>query len=511
MSINSVNKRIAKNTMFMYIRLFITMIIGLYTSRIVLLVLGVSDYGLFSIVGGVLAMFTFISGSLSGVTSRFFNTEMGKQGGDINRMFNINLVLHICSAIIILVLAETIGIWYIYNKLNIEPGKLSDAIFVYQVSIFTACLGIINGPYASLFAAFERFGFLAKFDIINTLIRLCCVIMLQYYSGNSLRFYSIIMSLTTVNAFIVYHWIAARYWPQIIKLKFVRGWTNYKEVLFFFNWNLFATLALMARSTGCDLIMNIFFGTAVNGAFAISKTVNNYITTFSTNFDGASAPQIIQAYSAGNYGRCNYLVNKLGRFCLLLFEMAFFPLYVELEFILQLWLKEVPEDVLIFCRLNLLLAAVALTCGGLVQVINASGKIKWFKITGGAFFVSCIPIGYYCFKVGAPAYTMIILFLITDFLQRIVQLILMKNIIKFNSWEYVKQAYTRPGAIAIIMGLLLWLYSLIGVDSSLLRVLVIVLCFIITATLVFTIGLTNNEKGKVINIVIKKLGIYKWH
>ena len=312
------------------------------------------------------------------------------------------------------------------------------------------------------------------------------------------------MCLTTVNTFVVYHWLAAKKWPKIVKFKLIGEWKNYKNVIVFSNWNLLATTALMARSSGCDLIINSFFGTVVNGAFAVSKTVNNYIMTFSTNFDSASAPQIIQSYSAGDHGRCNYLVNKLGRFCLLLFEIIFFPLYIELDFILHLWLGEVPEGTLLFCRLNLFLAAVALTCGGIVQVINASGKIKWFKITGSIFFVLCIPIGYFMFKNGAPAYSMLILFIIADILQRVVQLILMKTIIGFDSLSYIKEAYFRPLVIGTIMGGVLWGYSQISVTLAILKLLAIFLCILSTGILIFYVGLTQGEKNKVIFYVKKR-------
>lgn len=491
------NKRIAYNTIYMYIRLAVTLVIGLYSSRVVLLVLGISDYGLFNVVGGILAMFTFISGSLSGATSRFFNVEMGKAEGDVNRSYNINLVLHIALAVVVLILAETIGLWYIYNKLRIEPGQFNDALFVYHVSIFTACLGIINGPCSSLFTAFERFGFLAKFDIINTLIRAAGVFLLQYYRGDALRFYTILMSLTTINTFVVFYWIAIREWSEIIRFKFVKGWQYYREVLSFGGWNLLSTLALMARSTGSDLIINHFFNTALNGAFAVSKTVNNYITTFSTNFDSASGPQIIQSYSAKDYSRSTYLVNKLGRFCILLFELAFFPLYIELDFILHLWLKEVPPNVLVFCKLNLLIAAVALTCGGLVQIINASGKIKWFKINGGFFFVICLPVSYILYKHGAPSYAILVTFLIADILQRAVQLILMKTVIGFDSKLYIKEAYGRPVLIAAIMTILLIAYSYLHVTESAMKFVSVLVCFILTSSFVYLIGLTRGEKNKI--------------
>lgn len=505
MVLASSNKKIAYNTIYMYIRLAVTLIIGLYTSRVVLLVLGISDYGLFNVVGGLLAMFTFISGSLSAATSRFFNVEMGKVDGDVNRSYNVNFILHFGLAIITLILSESIGLWYVYNKLNIESGQLGNAIFIFHISIITACIGIINGPCSSLFTAYERFGFLAKFDIVNTMIRLAGVILLQYYEGDALRLYAIIMSLTTVNSCIIFYWIALNDWPDIIKFKFVKGWQYYKDVLSFGGWNLLSTLALMLRTTGCDLIINYFFNTAVNGAFAVSKTVNNYITTFSTNFDSASGPQIIQSYSAGDYDRSSYLVNKLGRFCLLFFELAFFPLFIELNFILQLWLKEVPSNVLIFCKLNLLIAAVALTCGGLVQIINASGKIKWFKITGSFFFIICLPIGYLQYKNGGPAYSILITFLFADAIQRIIQLILMKTIIGYDSWKYVKDAYGRPAIIALIMSILLWGYSLLGITSSLIKIMSIICCFCITAGIVYLIGLTSGEKKKLYEFIMKKL------
>lgn len=499
------NKKIAKNTIFIYFRLFTTMIIGLYSSRIVLQVLGVSDFGIFSVVGGVLAMFTFITASLGAATSRFFNVEMGKEHGDVNKIFNVNQLLHVVLAAIIFVLAETIGLWYIYNKLVLPEGKLVDALFVYQVSIVTICLGIINEPYSSLFSAHEKFGFLTTFDIANTLFRFVCVLALLYLPGNSLRYYSIIMSLTTINTFLVFHVYAAHKWPQIIKLRFIKGWSNYKPLLSFSGWNLLSTVSFMARSTGSDLLLNSFFGTAVNGAYAISRSVNNYVSTFAANFDVASGPQIIQSYSSGNTERCNYLVNKLGRFSLLLFEVIFFPLYIELDFILHLWLGNVPDGVLTFCQINLILCGISLSCGGFSQLISASGKIKWFKIEISSFFLVCIPIGYVLFKLGYSQYSLLILFIIADLLQRAVQMVLLKTILNFDSIQYMKEAYVKPIVIAVIMSVLLFGYSYLDIMNPFVRLLSIVACFIITTAIVYYIGLTSGEKTKVVSMLKNKI------
>jgi len=482
----------------MYIRLFITLFIGLYTSRVVLEILGVSDYGLFNVVGGVLALFTFISGSLGAATTRFLNAEMGKVDGDVNRIFNINKVLHIAFAVIILFIAETFGSWYVCNKLVITNGKIDDAFFVYQMAIITACAGIINTPYSGIFNANEKFGFLATLDISNNIIRLLCVIALKYYGGNSLRAYTVIMCLTTVNSFIIYRWFSHKWWPEIIKVKFIRGWNNYKPLLTFGSWNLLTTSSMMARNTGSDLIINAFFGTAVNGVFAISKTISSQVLSFSSNFDAASGPQIIQSYNSHDYSRCYYLVNKMGRFSLLLFELALFPLWIELDFLLHIWLKAVPDGVLLLCKLNLLLVAVSLTCGGLTQLVNGSGKIKWFNIATSVCYLLCLPIGYILFLYGYPAYSMIVLFIVADSCLRMIHLILLWEILKFNSFKYIKDAYTKPFLIAIIMFGLITAYSYLKVTYVYFRLLAIFMCFVITLSLVVLYGLTSGERNKML-------------
>lgn len=489
------NKRIAKNTLFMYVRLLTTMVVGLYVSRLALEILGVSDYGLFAVVGGVLALFTFISNSLSSATSRFFNTEMGKAGGDVNASFNINLLLHLCLALIIFVLAETVGLWYVNHRLNVAPGKLPDALFVYHISMLTACLGIVNGPYQSLFAAHERFRFMAVLDIVNSLVRLGCILMLCLYEGSyALRIYSVIFSLTTVNTFVVYHYVAHRRWPAIIRRRFVRGWPRYREVLGFGGWNVLATLAYMVRSSGSDLLLNSFFGTAMNGAFAISRTVNQSIMSFTGSFDSASAPQIIQSYAAGDNGRCTYLCNKIGRINILMFELICFPLLVELDFVMQLWLGKVPEGAYMLTLLNVLVGGMSLTCGGIFNLINATGRIRWFKLNTSVCFIACIPIGYVLFREGYPAYSILVLFLVADVVQRGVQLYLMHRLLGFDAWLYAREAYGRPLVIALMAGVGFYLHSLMGIESVAGKLASISVCAALTVELIYAIGLTHDER-----------------
>lgn len=504
------NKRIAKNTILLYINLFSAMLIGLYTSRVVLRILGVSDYGLFNVVGGVMALFTFLQGSLAKATSRFINVELGKKDGDMNHIFNVCQLLHIILAAIIIILAETVGLWYIYNYLNVAPGKMDDAIFVYQISIITVSLGIINTPYGALFGSHERFLFTTSVSIINLILRLILVILMQYYNGNHLRYYAVAMSFTTVNAFALYHWVAYRNWPTYIKWKFVKGWKNYKEMLVFSNYNILSTLSFMARGTGSDLLINLFFGTAVNGAYAIAKSVSSYVTSFTAKFDSASGPQIIKAYSEGNLGRCYELVFKIGKFGLLLFEWVFFPLIIEIEFILHLWLGKVPEDAVDFCYATLLIAAVAFTGGGITQVINASGKVKWFKIQVSFWFLICVPIGYLLFKLGLPPTSILYMFVLADIIQRTIQLYLMKRILNFDSVLFIKKAYVRPFIISVVMSIYAIMYSHLQITNDLQRIIGILACFVVGSCLIFYLGLTNGEREKLLSFIGKKLKIKKY-
>ena len=490
----SANTRIARNTVYMYIRLITTMVIGLYVSRLAIALLGVSDYGLFSVVGGVLAMFTFISGSLASATSRFFNIEMGKKGGDVNASFNINLVLHCAMAAIVLLLAESIGLWYIYHHLNVEPGKLDDAVFVYQVSILTACLGIVNTPYQSLLTAHEKFGFLAMVDTSNSLLRLACVVGLTLLPEAGLRLYSLIFALTTATTFVAYHYKAFIDWRDTIRLRFVRGWGRYREVLVFNNWNLLATMAYMANSSGVDLLINAFFGTPMNGAFAVSKTVKSSIMNFTGNFDTASAPQIVQSYAADDRERYTYLCNKLGRINILMFELMCFPLLMELHFVLQLWLGNVPAGAYELTFLGIIQGGIALTNGGIFNLINATGRIKWFKINVSFFFLVCLPAGYCMFSLNMPYYSIVLLLIAADIAQRAVQLVLMRRLLGFDSLQYARKAYLRPAVIAAIMAIFIYIRSQIVVDSAATHLLAIAATAVLTMILVYTIGLTSGER-----------------
>lgn len=499
------NKRIAKNTLILYVRIAVTMLVGLFTSRFVLKALGVSDYGLFSVVGSVIGMYAFIAGSLSGTTIRFINFEMGKEDGDVNRMFNICNFLHICMAILILIISETFGIWYINNYLNVAPGKLGDAMFVFQVSIIVSCLGIINVPYSSLYNVHEKFLFPALLDIFYTLLRLGLVIFLLYYKGNVLRFYSLMMSLTAFSNFIIYHYLAYRNWHDIVRWKFVPGWTNYKSPLVYTTYNIIYTMALTARDTGSNLLINFFFGTVVNAAYAVAKSVQGYVESFIASFGGAAAPQITQNMAGDHKDRTAFLANNIGRITIALTELVVLPLFVEMPFILKLWLKNPPHDSDIFCRIMMFILLFATTGSGLVQVIDGSGKIKWFKINLSFFFLISLPLGYMAFKMRAPAYAILLFFALSDICQRIVQLFLMKKIIHYDIKAFMKEAYVRTGIVFGLMILYCIVYLQISINTLWQHILGFIITGCISVIFFLTISMKRNERQMVLNFLRRKI------
>lgn len=488
------NKRIAKNTLIVYVRLFIVTVVGLITSRFVLQALGVSDYGLYNVVGGVIALFAVIAGSMSSTTIRFLNIEIGKPDGDPNKIFNICQITHIAFAVLVLILAETVGLFYIYNYLNVAPGKETDAMFVFQVSTIVACIGITNVPYQSVFIAKEKFTHIAIIDILNSLIKLGLIIMLLYYKGNALRMYAIIMSASTFVSFVAYHYLCFRYWPELVRWNFFRKFSSYRELLIYNNYILLSSVALIGRSQGSNILINYFFGTVVNGAYAIARTVESFVVSFMVNFDTAAAPQITQNVGRGNLEQASSIACRSCRMCQLLSLLVVFPLYVEMECVLQLWLGTVPEYSVSFCRVMLIAVYLASTGGGFLRLKDAMGKIKWFMLLHSFWYLSSLPIGYVLLKFGYPPVTILLLYVITDIVSRICQLALMKVIYDYDVYSFCLKSYTKPLEISAIMAVYAIVYDKLEINSSVLHFMGLMITGIFGVVLIWLFGITVSER-----------------
>lgn len=504
---NSSAKRITINTIIIYIRLAFVTIVSLFTTRYILQILGQSDYGLFNVVGSVITMLNCLSAAMYTTTRRYINIEAGKRNSNLNKIFNISLIIHIGFALFILLICESVGVWYINNYLNVTPEKLPDARFIFQITTIVSCIGIINVPYQSLIEAFEKFWQTAIIDIITTTLKFAFVIMLIFYKGdNALRLYAIMLSGLTLISFLLYSLFCYKQWKHIIKFKFYSEKNIYKEILIFNNYTALGAFSYLGRSQGANILVNIFFGTIVNAAFAIAYQIQNFVQLFIGNLGAASAPQITKHYSSGNLEEAFALCSKINRYTILIMTAIFSLLFVQLEYILELWLNKVPEGCLILCQWILITALISSFSTALPTYIQATGKIKWFQIIGSIVEISLLPIAFIFFKLGYPPVTIIIILATITAFNNFLSLILLRIILNFQSFKFITLSYIRPilvigfavGGIFIIQN-----YIHIHPILSIMSTGILILLFI------WTLGITHNERhlisNKIANFVIHKL------
>ena len=503
------NRLIYKNTLIIYGRMLLVMFVGLLSSRFVLQALGASDYGLYNVVGGLIATFGILSTGMTTTTSRFLNIEMGKADGNLNKVFNICLTLHILFALLIFFVVESVGVWYIHNMLNVADGKEDDAMFIFQTSTIIACLGIVNVPYQSLIEANEQFGKSALIDISTTLISFAFTIGLLYYSGNALRYYAILRCSMTALSFALFHIVCYRNWPTVIKHRLYRKSPLYKDIFIFNNYVSLGAASSIGKSQGSNLIVNYFFGTTVNASFAVANNVQTYVYQFVNKLTQASNPQLAINYSVDNKERVNSIVEKNSRICILIMCIFFFPIVSEIDFLLNLWLKVVPEGAVLFCTLTLISSLISSFSEGTNGYVQAAGKMKWFSIMNSTFSLLNLPLALLLFMLGYEAHWILICYIITGVLTRINSLHLMKRILGFDVWNYVRNAYYPPLKVIVTMLIITVFYRFICIQSIWLHLAGIFVIFIITILLVIILGLKKSEIDSLVIVIKNRLSRIK--
>ncbi|TBO43322.1 oligosaccharide flippase family protein [Pedobacter kyonggii] len=394
------NKRIAKNTMMLYFRMLLTMGVSLYTSRVVLNTLGVSDYGIYNLAGGVTAMFAFLNSSMSGATSRFLTFELGLNDvAKLKKTFSAALTIHLLIAAAIFFLGETVGLWFLENKLIIPVDRMSTARWVYQLSILSTMVTITQVPYNATIIAHERMNVYAYVEILNCFLKLGIVYLLVIGHFDKLLLYAVLVLCISIIIALIYRIYCVKNFPES---KYKWGWD--KEIIYpmlsFSGWNMYGTMAYTVKTQGVNILLNLFFGVIVNAAYGVATQAQNAVQSFSNNFLTAVNPQIVKHYAQGEIEKMQNLVINASKLSFLLLFLISFPLIVENHFILNLWLKKVPDYAVDFCRLNLISGLMTGMFTVLTYAIFATGKIKSFSIISGTIYVMVLPISYFLLKNG---------------------------------------------------------------------------------------------------------------
>ena len=498
------NKRILINTIYLYAKMFFSTIITLIVTRYVLLKLGQSDFGLYSVVGGIVTMLNLVAVGMHTTTRRYINFEIGKEeNSNPNKVFNICLVIHFGFAVLMFIIATTIGVWYINNYLNVDEGKLADSFFVYFTSTAVSALGIINIPYQGLMAAMERFREMTIIDLFSSFLKIPMVFLLLNWDGNSLRFYAVMICLITLTSLLLYQGFCMKNYREITRFHLYKDKSLYKEILTFNNYTSLGAAAYISRNQGSSLLINLFFGTIVNGAYAIAAQIENYIVMFVNNLTTASDPQITQLYAEHDFKKSFMLVERVSRYSILLMLSIIVVLFVELEYLLTLWLGKVPEGALILCQCVLLSIFVRSINSGCSSLIQATGKVRWFQIVGSILLIMSLPISFVLYRIGYPPVIIIIVFCITDFIRQMYYLFLLWKLVNFDTKGYMLRVYYPSLKVIVSILVYLFLYSKFIILEGASKFIGIGVTIVVMLLLCYMFGLKANERESLLDYIKK--------
>ena len=492
MSENS--SRIAKNTIFLYVRMGISMIVSLYTSRVVLNALGVEDFGIWGVVGGLVSMFLFLNNALSSSTSRFLTYSLGKgDKKELKDVFNVSLIVHLCVVVIIVLLAESIGLWFLNHKMVIPEDKMFASHVVFHFSVIISAISIILVPFNSLIIAHEKMSVFAYLTISDTIFKLLIAWLLLVFSSNRLIYYAIMMFVVSfVNASFYFFYWKVKF--KEIKLGIVRNVDLYKSLTTFTSWSLFGNLAYVGYTQGLNLLLNIFFGPVVNAARSISSQIEQTVRSFTLNFQTAINPQIIKSYAQKDFTNMHNLVFASSKFSFFLLLILSMPVMFETEQILTIWLKNVPEYTSSFVRIMLVIMMMETMSNSIMTSATATGNIKLYHSVVGTILLLIVPISYCVLKLGALPLSVFYVYLVIEIFACIARILIVRPMIRLSIKEYIyKVVYIafRVCVLSCIFPVIL----LFVLDESILR-FVLVTFFCLTGSLfsIYYWGLNAGEK-----------------
>ena len=498
------SKTIAKNTVFLYFRMILVMLVSLYTSRVVLEVLGASDYGLYNVVGGVVAMLAVLNGSISAGTSRFITYELGV--GDKERLrnvFNVSLVSHIAIAITVFFIAETIGLWFVNTQMVFDENRTIAVNVVYQLSILTAMLNFTQIPYTATIIAHEKMSIYANISIFEVCLKLLMVLLLvKIKNFDALIAYAIMLFIIQVMVILIYRFYCLKQYEES-HWRFVKDKSQYKTILSFAGWDIIGSLCGISQGQGINILLNIFFGPVVNAAHAIAYQVQGAVQQLTNNFMLAVNPEIIKTYARKEYDAMTKLINNSSLYSFLLLLVFVLPLCFRIDYVLGLWLKDVPPYTGVFTQIimvNMMIRAIA---NPVIKGVHATGDIKAFNIIAGGVGLLPLPVCWIGFHFGLPATYAFWIVLIWGVMANIIEIIFLKRQLEaFSVIDHLRIVYLRCIIVTATAIIPCWLISGVFWDSFLGFCGYYMSAFSVTCLISFCLGLTKSLRTRIIKKII---------
>ena len=495
--ISSSNKRIVINTIILYAKLIITIVISFVTSRLVLQALGADDYGLYNVVGGVVSMLNILGTSMVATSYRYMAVEIGKEDqGNPNKVFNTIFLIHLILAFLLLLFGETLGVFYIENYLNVSSNKIPDALFVFRLSLLTTAFAVIAIPSNGLIISKEKFLFISIVETINALLKMGLIVALMYINGNKLRYYAVFLAICQLFlpvSYQIYCYIKDR---EVVRWAFNRNWKDYKEILSFTGWIVLGASAVICQSQGSAVVINHFFGTILNAAFGLAVQVHVAVGQFTGTLRQAFFPQIMKNQEY-HEDRSLSLVYCISRYSYLMMTILVFPLMFNMRELLRFWLGTPPEYTQVFINFLLINGLVENLRCGFDASIQATGKIRSNQIGYFVINLSLLPLMCFAYRLGCPPYFNVLIMILLTAITVIFQCAIMKKITSFVISEYIKLTI-----LPVILTTITIVVPLLLVDNMINNFIVKLGIGIIWSIMsIFFCGMTRIEKKKVKEII----------
>lgn len=503
----SANKTIAKNTIYLYLRMLFTMTVSLYTSRVVLEVLGVSDYGLYNVIGGIVALISMLNTSMSAATQRFITFELAKQDmKTVSNTFSMSMTAHFVICAIVLILGETIGLYYVDNYLNIPEGRHDAAIWVYQITLATILVNILRIPYSASVIAYEKMGFYAWVNVIETVLRLVIVFLLLFAGTHDrLVFYAFLVFSTSVISTLIYKWYCQKKF-ETCNYYWVMDKSYFKKLLGFFGWNFVGGIATTGTHQVGNIILNAFCGTVANAAYGVATQINAAINGFTNNFQIAYTPQIVKLYSTGNKEEMFRLMNRTALLSFYLLFVIAIPIFLNIDLILGIWLKEVPPFAGIFCQWIILYNIIDSVQAPMWKAIAATGNIRNYEIWLNVVLIMNIPLSYFCLKSGMAPYVVVIISTVLNFVTAILRTVHVKIQIGYLIIQYLKEVISHALLFSVVYFAFWYITKqFIIIDSLLSFILFFLTSLLCSTALIYAVGLNKTDRRIIKQFIVTKL------
>lgn len=495
------NKRIAKNTLFLYIRQIFVMGVALYTSRVVLATLGVTDYGIYNVVGGIVSLFTFINFAMGCSTTRFITFDLGKKDEHgVNVAFSNAVIVHVIIALIILLLGETIGLYLFYEKMNIPEDRFYAASWVYQFSIFTCMINILSVPYNALITSHEKMNAFAFISILETVLKLVIVWMLLVFSYDKLILYAILMFAVGVIIRIVNQVYAVKTFKKVHFLR-PKNYTMFKEMIVYALWSLVGSAAVIFADQGQNILLNMYFGPAVNAARGVAMQVKNAVGNLCNNFNQAVTPQINKSYAGGDLTYMHKLIFASSKYTYYLLFIMSLPVILQAKTLLGIWLVEIPDHSVVFLQLMLVITILTALGNPLSNAVGANGHIRNFQLIVGGINLTLLPLTWVAFKFfgeKVPEWAFVIQ-IVLCIVAQIARVMLVKPLINLSIWAYVRQVVMPCAYVTIIASVIPVLLTMSLSDGFISLIIVSAVSVISVMVTIYYLGLEKSEKEFVLS------------